>query len=47
MKLAVIEGVEIKKSSSELDKLKKEAAEEIKAVELEGNPIVEAYNEDL
>ena len=45
VKLAVIEGVEIKKSSSELDKLKKEAAEALKAVELEGNPIVEAYNE--
>lgn len=44
VKLAVIEGVDIKKSSGELDKLKKEAAEKIKAIQLEGNPIVDAYN---
>ena len=44
VKLAVIEGVDIKKSSGVLDKLKKEAAEEIKAIQLEGNPIVDAYN---
>ena len=45
VKLAVIEGVDIKKSSSELDKLKKEAAEEIKDIDLNDNPIVKAYDE--
>jgi methionyl-tRNA synthetase len=45
VKLAVIEGVNIKKSSGELDKLKKQVAEELMDIELEGNLIVEAYNE--
>jgi len=45
VKLAVIEGVKIKKSSAELERLKKTYVEEIKTINLEGNPIVEAYNQ--
>ncbi len=45
VKLAIIEGVDIKKSSSELDRLKKEVAEELKDFRLEGNPIIEEYNQ--
>ncbi|MFC1804065.1 methionine--tRNA ligase [Thermoproteota archaeon] len=45
VKLAVIEGTEIKKSNNELDKLKKQLAEQIKEIELDGNPIVDAYDE--
>ena len=45
VKLAVIEGTKIKKSNSELDKLKKQVAEDIEDKELEGNTIVEAYKD--
>ena len=45
VKLAIIEGVNIKKSSSELDRLKKQVAEELKDFELAGNPIIEEYNQ--
>ena len=44
VKLAIIEGVDIKKSSSELDRLKKEVAEGLKDLSLDGNPIIEEYN---
>jgi methionyl-tRNA synthetase len=44
VKLAIIEGADIKKSSSELDRLKKEVAEELKDISLVGNPIIEEYN---
>ncbi|MBN2334224.1 methionine--tRNA ligase [Candidatus Bathyarchaeota archaeon] len=45
VKLAVVRGVEIKKSSAELDRLKKQAAEEIKGLTVAGDPIIDAYND--
>jgi len=45
VKLAVVRGVQIRKSSAELDTLKKEAEEEIKALSVEGDPIIDAYND--
>jgi methionyl-tRNA synthetase len=45
VKLAIIEGVDIKKSNNELEKKKKEVAELIKDINLDDNSIVEAYNE--
>jgi methionyl-tRNA synthetase len=45
VKLAVVEGVNIKKSNSELDKLKKQLAKKIIEKELESNPIIKEYNE--
>jgi len=45
VKLAVVRGVQIRKSSAELDTLKKEAEKEIKALSVEGDPIIDAYNE--
>jgi len=45
VKLAIIEGANIKKSNSELDRLKKQVAEDLKDVEIEGNPIISAYND--
>jgi methionyl-tRNA synthetase len=45
VKLAVVRGVQIKKSSAELDTLKKEAEEEIKALSVEDDPILDAYND--
>ncbi|MCW4050281.1 MAG: methionine--tRNA ligase [Candidatus Bathyarchaeota archaeon] len=45
VKLAVVEGVDIKKSSSELDRLKKQAAETIKNTDYTGDKIIQAYND--
>jgi methionyl-tRNA synthetase len=45
VKLAVIEGVNIKKSSNELDRLKKKVAEELMEFNLKGNPIINEYNQ--
>ena len=45
VKLAVVRGVQIRKSSAELDTIKKEAEEEIKALSVEGDPIIDAYND--
>ena len=44
VKLAIIEGVDIEKSDSDLEKLKKQVADIVKDIDLEHNPIVEAYN---
>ncbi len=45
VKLAVVRGVQIRKSSTELEALKREAEEEIEALSVEGDPIIEAYND--
>jgi methionyl-tRNA synthetase len=45
VKLAVVRGVQIRKSSAQLEDLKKEAEKEIKALSVEGDPIIDAYNE--
>jgi methionyl-tRNA synthetase len=45
VKIAVIEGVNIKKSNSELDKVKKKAAKEVMEKKLEDSTIVKEYNE--
>ena len=44
-RLAVIEGVRIRGSSEELERLKAEKVEEIKALDVEGSPIQRAYRE--
>jgi methionine--tRNA ligase beta chain len=44
VKLAVIQGVDIKKSNSKLDKLKKQAAKKIMETDYESNPILKEYN---
>jgi len=45
VKLAVVRGVQIRKSSAELDAIKREAEEKIKALSVEGDPLIEAYND--
>ena len=45
VKLAVVRGVQIKKSSAELDAVKREAEERIKAHSVEDDPIIEGYRD--
>ena len=45
VKLAMVRGVQIRKSSVELDTLKKEAEKEIKTLSVEGDTIIDAYND--
>jgi len=45
VKLAVVQGVQIRKSSAELDAIKREAEEKIKALSVEDDPLIEAYND--